>query len=166
MLDAGEHSEPYTWADLAREPLAIAVDSSRLAAGGAVPVPQRLSAAGFLARREGHERTWLPSRALTAGEIAEVRFTFDLVNQGRVLGAVHDFGWGSLIAGQDVGDRLAEDYIASILKRARAEQRQERETDKARTGRRWYSKLGGSVRTTGNTRERQGAAAPGRPAAA
>jgi len=61
-----------------------------------------------------------------------VRFDHEDIEQARLLGAAHSFGWGWLIVGQDVGDRLIEDGIAKALKQERAHQRRERQLEKAR----------------------------------
>jgi ParB/RepB/Spo0J family partition protein len=131
VLDVGAHSEPYTWAEVVREPLAIAVDSSDSLPEGLFQYSHSYPLQTFCLSEKAM-KDLAAYEKLTGREIAEVRFTSDHVEQARLLGATHDFGWGALIAGQDVGDRLAEDYIASTLKRARAEQRREREADKAR----------------------------------
>jgi len=118
VLDAGEHSEPYTWAEVAREPLAIAVDSSNSLPAGLFQYSHSYPLQTFCLNEKAN-KDLAAFQKLTGRELAEVRFTSDHVEQAHALGAVHDFGWGSLIAGQDVGDRLAEDYIASTLKQAR-----------------------------------------------
>jgi hypothetical protein len=48
-----------------------------------------------------------------------VRFSAEHVEEARALGAVHDAGWSSIIVGQDVVDRLAEDYVARALEDAK-----------------------------------------------
>jgi ParB/RepB/Spo0J family partition protein len=154
VLDAGEHSEPYTWAEVSREPLTVAVGSSSSLPAGLFQSHHGYPLQAF-SLSEKANKDLAAYEKLTGGQIAEVRFTSDLVNQARALGAVHDHGWGSLIVGQDVGDRLAEDYIASALKRARAQQRREREADKARQAAGGPADSGVPPAPTGTPEERE-----------
>ena len=48
----------------------------------------------------------------------QVRFTSEMVEQARALGAVHDAGWSALIAGQDIADTLVADWLAAARKDA------------------------------------------------
>lgn len=68
---------------------------------------------------------------LTGQELTFVCFNPEDVEQARLLGAAHQNGWGWLIVGQDVGDRLVEDGIAKALKQERADQRRTRREEKA-----------------------------------
>ena len=126
VLDAGEHSEPYAWSEIVAEPLGIAVNNlEELPAGlfnTARSYPLECFTLGEKAQKDlaAHEK-------LTGGRISAIRFTRELREQADVLGALHDCGWSAIIAGQDVADRLAEDYIAATLKDERARTRRERQ---------------------------------------
>ena len=127
-LDVDEHSEPYTWSEIVQEPLTVAVNNiAELPAGlfnSARSYPLECFTLGEKAQNDlaAYEK-------LAGGQISAMRFTHDLLEQARVLGAVHGSGWSAIIAGQDVGDRLAEDYIAATLKAERARKRRERENE-------------------------------------
>jgi ParB/RepB/Spo0J family partition protein len=131
VLNPEEHSEPYTWAEIASEALSIGVLASD-------PLPAGLFQA---ARRYPMEMFTLSEKAtksLAAYQKASGRsldgvfFTPDLVEQARLLGALHKLDeWSALTVGQDVADRLAEDFIANNLKTLRANLKREREAQKA-----------------------------------
>ncbi len=131
VLDADEHTEPYTWAEVAEQPLAVAVGNCDALPAGLFQANHSYPLAMF-ALGEKTKKGLAAYEKLTGRDIAAVRFTSDHVEQARLLGAAHHFGWGTLISGQDVGDRLAEDYIASTLKEVRAQVRRQREAEQAR----------------------------------
>ena len=130
VLDATE-DEPYTWAEVAESAIAVAVNHIEelppgvFQAGSAYPLESfslsEKAAADLAAYIE-----------LTGETPGTVRFDGDDVEVARVLGAAHDYGWGWLIVGQDVGDRLLADNLAKALKQERARQRRERQEQKAR----------------------------------
>jgi ParB/RepB/Spo0J family partition protein len=134
VLAPEEDSEPYTWAEIAEEGLSVAVLNSE-------PLPAGLFQSGRSYPVEMFTVDEKAAKNLAAYEKASGRaldsvyFTPDLVEQARVLGAVHPLDrWSWLIVGQDVGDRLAEDYIAQNVKAARANLKREREARQARDG--------------------------------
>lgn len=129
VLDAPEDEEPYTWVEVAREPLAVAIHCER-----------KLPADVFLAYES------YPLDSFTLGEkaaknlaalqklrnhpLSTITFTAPLVDAVRPLNVVHAVDqYSQLIVGQDVGDRIAEDYIAAALKTVRANARRERQHD-------------------------------------
>jgi ParB/RepB/Spo0J family partition protein len=132
VIDTTVHEEEaHTWAEVAKGPLAVAVDHSEsLPEGvfrGGSPYPLESFSISEKAAADLAAYTKLSGRELTV-----VRFDHEDVEQARLLGAAHDFGWGWLIVGQDVGDRLVEDGAAKALKQERARQRRERQEDKVR----------------------------------
>ncbi len=131
VLDATEDDEPYTWAEVADSALEIAVNHiEELPAGvfrSASSYPLESFSIGEKAAADLAAYT-----ELTGETSATVRFDHDDVEAARLLGAAHNYGWGWLIVGQDVGDRLVEDNLAKALKQERTRQRRERQEQKAR----------------------------------
>jgi ParB/RepB/Spo0J family partition protein len=131
VLDATGDDEPYTWAEVADSPLAVAVNhidalpAGVFRAGSAYPLESfsigERAAADLAAYTE-----------LTGETLTTVRFDHDDLEVARLLGAAHNYGWGSLIVGQDVGDRLVEDNLAKALKQEQARLRRERQDQNAR----------------------------------
>ncbi len=122
VLRQDEQNEPYTWQEVAREPLAVAVNN----------LPDLPLGLFNTARSHPVERFTISEKAqrdlrayekLTGATIAAVRFTPQVLERARSLGAVHDCGWFAILAGQEVADSLAEDYVARALKEERARRR-------------------------------------------
>jgi ParB/RepB/Spo0J family partition protein len=130
VLSAEDHTEPYTWTEVVEQPLAIAVGNCETLPAGLFQSNHSYPLEMFTLGEKA-TKALAAYKKLVGREITAVRFTNDHVEQARLLGAAHGFGWASLIAGQDVADRLAEDYIALVLKQVRAQVRQDREADKA-----------------------------------
>ena len=131
VLDATEDDEPYTWAEVAESPLAVAANHIEELPAGVF----RSASAYLLESFSIGEKAAADLAAYTelTGETpTTVRFDHDDVEVARLLGAAHNYGWGWLIVGQDVGDRLVEDNLAKALKQERARQRRERQEQKAR----------------------------------
>ncbi len=122
VLDAGDGDEPYTWAEVADSPLAVAVNCGEALPAGVfrtgASYPLEVFSIGEKAAADLTAYIELTGETPTA-----VRFDEEDADAARVLGAAHNFGWGWLIVGQDVGDRLAEDSLTNALKQARAHQR-------------------------------------------
>jgi ParB/RepB/Spo0J family partition protein len=131
VLDATEDDEPYTWAEVADSPLAVAVNHiEELPAGvfrGGSAYPLESFSIGEKAAADLAAYT-----GLTGGTLTTVRFDHDDIEVARLLGAAHNYGWGWLIVGQDVGDRLVEDNLAKALKQERARLRRERQDQNGR----------------------------------
>jgi ParB/RepB/Spo0J family partition protein len=132
VLDANvDKEEAHTWAEVAKSPLAVAVDHSESLPEGVfrsdLAYPLESFSISEKAAADLAAYTKLSGRELTV-----VRFDHEDVEQACLLGAAHDFDWGWLIVGQDVGDRLIEDGAAKALKQERARQRRIRQEDKAR----------------------------------
>lgn len=108
VLETEGNEEPYTWTEVAEQPLAIAVQNSESLPTGVFQTATSYPLESF-SLSEKATADLAAYTKLTGGAITAMRFTSELVEQARLLGAAHSFGWGSLIVGQDVGDRLAED---------------------------------------------------------
>lgn len=119
VLDPGENDEPYTWAEVAEDALAIAVRNSESLPEGIFETYEPHPLARFTISEKAAKQA-AAFEKLTGRPISEVRFSPTLIELVRPLGAVHEIeGWSKIVVGQDVGDRLAEDYIAQQLKAAR-----------------------------------------------
>jgi ParB/RepB/Spo0J family partition protein len=129
VLDPND-AEPSTWAEVAKSPLAVAVHNTDALPAGVF----RAGASYPLERFSLNEKTTADLAAytkLTGAELKSMYFDQQDLEQARLLGAAHDYGWGSLIVGKDVAERLIEDGIAKALKDERARQRRERQHEKA-----------------------------------
>jgi len=129
VLDADADTEPYTWAEVIDQPLPVAIGNCDSLPAGLFQSNHSYPVETFVLSEKANKHLAAYEK-LTGREIGAICFTCAYVEQARLLGATHDFGWGCLIAGQDVGDRLAEDYIASVLKRARSDQHHHHDTER------------------------------------
>ncbi len=126
-------SEPYTWQDLIEDPIDIAMRyMDDLPAGvyssrSSYPVDQ------FTFSEKAQKDLATYTKLTDGGQITHVRFGADLVEQARLLGATHEASRFSIILGDDVASRLAEDYIAAVVKEARARQRRQRDAQRTST---------------------------------
>lgn len=128
-----EFDEAYTWQEIVEKPIEIAVNCMEDLPAGVYSTGCSYSVARFSLSEKATKDLAAYSK-LTGGQISEVRFTKDLLEQARLLDAVRGAGWCSLILGDDVATRLAEDYIALVLKEARARARRAKEAAKANGG--------------------------------
>jgi ParB/RepB/Spo0J family partition protein len=131
VLDVTEDDEPYTWAEVAKSPLEIAVNHIETLPPGVFRSGSVYPLGSFSISEQAAADLTAYAK-LTGQELTSVRFDHEDIEQARLLGAAHSFGLGWLIVGQDVGDRLTEDGIAKALKQERAHQRRERQEQKAR----------------------------------
>jgi ParB/RepB/Spo0J family partition protein len=129
VLDVDEHTEPYTWPEVVENTLKIALlHCESLPAGlflSSRSYPLDTFELGEKATKDLAAYEKLVGRAIIA-----VRFSFEHIEQARLLGTTHQAGHDTLIVGQDVATRLAEDYIAEVLKETRAQARRHREAEK------------------------------------
>jgi ParB/RepB/Spo0J family partition protein len=132
VLEPKVHEEEaHTWAEVAKSPLAVAVDHAESLPEGVFQAGSTYPLESFSISEKAAADLAAYTK-LSGRDLTVVRFDHEDVEQARLLGATHDFGWGCLIVGQDVGDRLVEDGIARALKLERARQRRKRQEDKAR----------------------------------
>jgi hypothetical protein len=131
VLDASEDDEPYTWAEVADSPLAVAVNHTDVLPDGVFRSGASYPVDAFTLSEKATADLAAYTK-LTGRQLTSVRFDEQDVEQARLLGAAHHFGWGWLIVGTDVGARLIEDGIAKLLTQERARQRRERQQQNAR----------------------------------
>jgi ParB/RepB/Spo0J family partition protein len=127
-----DYEEPYSWSEIAENPLASAVNCCEQLPPGVLPTRTAHTLEVF-ALGEKAKKDLADYEQLTGRPLQEIRFTAEEVEQARALGAVHDAGWLQVIAGQDVADGLAEDHIHRTLKEERARRRETGDTDEAAT---------------------------------
>ena len=129
----GEDSEPYTWQELIENPIDIAVNHMDELPAGVYSSRNSYPIGQFTLGEKAQKDLAAYTKLTDGGQITGVRFGTELIEQARLLGATHEASWFSIILGDDVASRLAEDYIAGVVKEARARQRRERETARSST---------------------------------
>jgi ParB/RepB/Spo0J family partition protein len=132
ILDAGEDGyEPYTWADLERDPLGIA-------AAGELPEGVYRAYASYpldaFTLSEQARKDLAALEKLIDTKVTAVRFEHDELEQARQLGAAHGEHSQPIIVGADVAGQLAGDYLARCVKVQQANQRRGREQQPSQTG--------------------------------
>jgi hypothetical protein len=123
--------EPYTWADVERAPLDVALAGGELPAGvyrAHTPYPLRT----FVLTEEATNDVAALERML-GRPVGEIRFDATDLEQARVLGAAHGEGWQAIIVGDDVAAQLAADQLARDVKTQRQRQRARTEREVARS---------------------------------
>jgi len=117
--------EPYTWADVERAPLDVALGGSELPEGVyRAHTPYPLST--FPLSEKATKDAAALDRML-GGPIGEMRFDAADIEQARALGAAHGEGWQAIIVGDDVAAQLAADHFARAVKMQRQRARTERQ---------------------------------------
>jgi len=136
--DSGEYTgEPYSWADLARDPLQVAT-------ANAEQLPDDVYTTGIgypldrfsLTEKAGRDLArWANLDGRDPGELL-VRFGAEDLAAAEKLGALHRAGngWSAAIVGQDVADQLVADQVKELLKRAREFAKWSREDSPAEAG--------------------------------
>jgi ParB/RepB/Spo0J family partition protein len=113
-----DYEEPYGWSEIAETPLAIVVNFCEELPDGVFSSRHAFPLEAFTLSEKA-TAALAAYRDLTGRDLDSVRFTAEQVEHARALGAAHDAGWLTIIVGQDVADRLAEDHIAQALEGAR-----------------------------------------------
>jgi ParB/RepB/Spo0J family partition protein len=131
VLDVDKHSEPYTWQEVTESALNVALSHCEVLPAGLFHSSQSYPLDTF-ELSEKAKKDLAAHEKLVGRAIVAMRFSFEHIEQARLLGAAHQTRYGTLIVGQDVATRLAEDYIAGVLKEARAQVRRQREAEKER----------------------------------
>lgn len=151
VLDTDEYSEPYTWQEVAESALNVALSNCEVLPAGLF-LSSRSYPLDTFELGEKAKKDLAAYERLVGRAIVTMRFLSEHIEQARLLGAAHPNGYGTLIVGEDVATRLAEDYIAEVLKEARAQVRRQREAEKERQA------AGGSNanNTDGDAEESQG----------
>jgi ParB/RepB/Spo0J family partition protein len=131
VLNADEPDEAPTWSEFVNDALSIGVLHTDPLPAGLFQSNRRYPV-GMFTLSERAMKNLAAFEKATAQKLEMVSFTPEVVEHARRLKAVHELGrWSQLIVGQDVGDALAEDYIAHSLKAARARIKAQREAEQA-----------------------------------
>jgi hypothetical protein len=125
VLHPNDEYEPYTWADLERDPLGVATLADQLPDGVYRANASHPVDAFTLSEQAQTDLAALEN--LLGSSLTQIRFAHDDVEQARQLGAAHGEQHQVIIVGNDVADQLAGDYIARCLKVQRANQRRQRQ---------------------------------------
>ncbi|HWJ49695.1 MAG TPA: ParB/RepB/Spo0J family partition protein, partial [Solirubrobacteraceae bacterium] len=125
VLHPGDTYEPYTWADVERAPLDVALACDKLPEGvhrAHTPYPVTAFALGDAAKKhlDALER-------MLGRPVSEIRFDAVDLEQASALGAAHGEGWQSIIVGADVANQLAADQLARAVKEMRRRARAQRD---------------------------------------
>jgi ParB/RepB/Spo0J family partition protein len=131
VLNADDPEEAPTWSEVSEEALSIGVLHSDPLPAGLFQSGRRYPI-GMFTLSEKAAKNLIALEKATGQKLELVCFNSELVEHARRLKAVHDIArWSQLIVGQDVGDVLAEEYIAQTLKATRARIKAEREAQPA-----------------------------------
>ena len=129
-LNPEDGDEALSWSELADDALSIGVLHTDPLPAGLFLSNRRYPVETFTLGEKAAKNLVAYEKATGRG-LDSVSFTPELVEHARRLKAVHEIGrWSHLIVGQDVGDALAEDYIAQSLKAVRARIKAEREAER------------------------------------
>lgn len=124
VLHPEDSYDPYTWADIERAPLTVALAGGELPEGvyrAHTPYPL-----DRFALSDGASKDLAALDRMLGRELGEIRFDATDLEQARALGAAHGEGWQSVIVGDDVVAQLAGDRLARAVKTQRQRARDER----------------------------------------
>lgn len=125
VLNPGDSYETYSWADLERAPLEVALSGEQLPAGVfRAPSPYALTA---FTLPDAATKDLAAIERILGRPLREIRLDSNDLEQARALGAAHGEGWQSIIVGRDVADQLAADHVARALKELRRRERAARD---------------------------------------
>ncbi len=127
VLNPGDAYEPYTWADVERAPLDVALASGQLPEGVYRPHTP-YSIAGF-ALGDTATKDLATIEGTLERPIEHVHFDANDIAQARALGAAHGENWQAVIVGDDVASQLVADYLARSVKELRKRAREERKRE-------------------------------------
>ncbi len=133
VLNAEDGDEAPSWSEFANEALSLGVLHTDPLPAGLFQSNRRYPIEMFTLGEKAAKNLIAYEKA-TGRELETVSFTPEVVEHARRLKAVHEIGrWSQLIVGQDVGDALAEDFIALSLKAVRARIKAERDAERMRS---------------------------------
>jgi len=118
---SNEYEEPYSWSDIAAAPLQSVLGCCEQLPTGVYWTRESYPLERFTLTKQAQQDLAVLAEHGHAPD--QVRFTAEMVDQARALGAVHEAGWSQLIVGQDIADTLVCDWLASIRKDAEQHQR-------------------------------------------
>ena len=116
--------EPYTWADVERAPLEVALAGGELPEG--VYRPHTAYPIEAFALGEDASKDLAAIERMLGRPVGHVQFDGNDVAQARALGAAHGENWHTVIVGNDVAAQLVADYLARSVKELRKRAREER----------------------------------------
>ncbi|MDQ2894373.1 MAG: ParB/RepB/Spo0J family partition protein, partial [Actinomycetota bacterium] len=125
VLNPGDRYEAYSWADVERAPLEVALAGGELPDGVYRPHTPYPITAFALSERAGKDLAAV--ERLLGRAVEEVRFDGSDLERARALGAAHGENWQAIIVGADVGAQLVGDYLARGVKELRRRARSEPE---------------------------------------
>lgn len=130
VLNPRDTCEPYSWADVERAPLEVALSAEQLPDGvyrAHSPYPITAFSLDDGARKDLGAIERLLGRPVGEIELGAVE-----LEQARALAAAHGEGWQSIIVGADVVSQLAGDQLARTVKELRRRARAERDAGSTR----------------------------------
>jgi ParB/RepB/Spo0J family partition protein len=126
VLNPRDTYEPYSWADVERAPLEVALSAKQLPDGVyRAHSPYPITAFSL---DEGARKDLGAIERLLGRPVGEIRLGAADLERARALGAAHGEGWQSIIVGTDVVSQLAGDQLARTVKELRRRARAERDT--------------------------------------
>jgi ParB/RepB/Spo0J family partition protein len=132
VIKPADAYERYTWADIERAPLEVAL------AGGELPEGVYRAHTAYLidalSLSDGARKDLAALERMLGRTIGEIRFDATDLEQARALGAAHGDGWQALIVGADVAAQLAANQVARAVKAQRQRVRAERERAVSQSG--------------------------------
>ena len=124
VLDPSDAYEPYTWGDVERAPLEMALAGPDLPED--VYRPHTAYPLNAFALDEGASKDLAAIEQMLGRPVEHVQFDGSDVAQARALGAAHGENWHTVIVGRDVAGQLVADYFARSVKELRKRAREER----------------------------------------
>jgi len=124
VLNPGDTYEAYTWSDVERASLDVALAGGELPEGFYRPhTPYPVAA---FALSDGARKDLATIEQMLGRPVEQLQFDANDVERARTLGAAHGEGWTAIIVGADVAADLAADYLARGVKELRQRARAER----------------------------------------
>jgi ParB/RepB/Spo0J family partition protein len=111
---AEEYEEPYSWAEVAAAPLQSAINCCEQLPPGVYSTRESYPLDRFELSEQAKADLAVLAEHGHAPE--QIRFTGELVERAPALDALHEAGWCQIIAGQDIADTLAADWLAAARK--------------------------------------------------
>lgn len=124
VLEPHDTYESYTWADLERAPLEVALAANELPDG--IYRPHTPYSLGAFRLSDGAKTDLEALDGMLGRRVETVRFDGSDVEQARALGAARGDGWHAVILGAEVAAQLAADQLARTVKEQRQRLRDER----------------------------------------
>lgn len=125
VLNPGDSYEAYSWADVERAPLTVALAGGELPDG--VYRPRTPYPVATFALSDGAIEDLAAVERLLGRPVEEVQFDGSDVERARALGAAYGEDWQAIIVGADVAAQLVGDYLARGVRELRRRARSERE---------------------------------------